>query len=269
MARQRSHSRTRRAGGRFRGLYQFLCALLVVGAVFAACIVFFRVHRIRVEGAHRYTEEEIIQASNIQEGDYLILLDKYRVQRRIRSQLPYVERVSPQRILPDTVVITVEETAAAAALQCQGRWWLVNSSGKILESVSQVQTAGYPVVTGVELLSPEAGMRALVSEEEQNRWTCALELLTALEQRQQLSRLNRLECSAGSLTARYDETYTLLLPTTIEYTCVTSEQFSYFLSQLDMILDDLEKEGGGQDLVDFTLWESTGKMYARQSGQRP
>lgn len=268
MARQRRHNRTRRARGRFRGLYQFICILLILGAVFAACIVFFRVQHIQVEGQHRYTQEEIIRVSGVEEGDYLVLLDKYRIQRQIRAQLPYVERVSPRRVLPDTVVITVVETTAAAALQHQDKWWLVSSSGKLLETVSQQQAAGYPIVTGVDLLTPEAGANALVSEEEQNRWDCALNLLTALEQREQISQLNHLECGAGSFTARYAQTYTLLLPTTIDYSCVTTEQFSYFLSQLEHVLSDLAEAKGGQDLVDFTLWESTGHIYARQSKGR-
>lgn len=262
MARQRRHNRRRKAGGRFRGLYLFLCVLLVLGALFLACIVFFRVQIIQAEGFHRYTQEEIIQASGVAVGDDLLFLDQYQIQRRIRSQLPYVDSVRLQRVFPDRVVITVVECVPAAALSEGDHWWLVNSSGKLLESVSQ-PPAGCPVIDGITALTPAAGIRVLVSEEEQTRWNCALSLLTALEKREQLLRLSRLDCAAGVLTARYDGTYTLLLPTTIKYAHVDVDQFTHFLNVLDDILD--RQEEGGADLVDFTLWESTGNIYTRQS----
>lgn len=262
MARQRRHNRSRRDRGRFGALYICVCALLVLGALFLACVVFFRVQTIQIEGEHRYTQEDIIQASGVSVGDDLLFLDKYRIQRQIRSQLPYIESVYPQRILPDRVVITVVECVPAAALWHQDTWWLINSSGKLLESVSQ-PPSDCPVIDGITPLTPEAGTRVVVSDEEQNRWSCALALLTALERREQLSRLSHLECAAGTLTARYDEIYTLLLPTTVKYASVDVKQFSSFLDSLDTVLDKLEE--GGHDLIDFTLWESTGNIYARKS----
>lgn len=261
MAAQRRHNRRRRARGRFRGLYRVLAVLLVLAAVTAACIVFFRIQTIRVEGAARYAEAEIVRASGLKTGDYLALMDPVRIQRQLRAQLPYIERVSVHRVLPDAVVITVEECAVAAALQDRDQWWLVNAAGKLLEAVPQAQ--GCPVVTGVTLLTPAVGVPAIVSDQEENRWSCALELLSALEARGELTRLNSLDCgSTGVFTARYDGRYTLLLPTTIEYQYVTREQFDHFLSLLEQIRPQIEE---GQDVIDFTLWESTGKIFARVS----
>lgn len=264
MAQQRRHNRRRKARGRFRGLYRFLAIALILSAITAACVVFFRVQTIRVEGGNRYSEGEIIQAAGVEPGNYLALLDIGRITRQIRAQLPYVERASIRRILPDTVIITVEESAAAAALRCQGQWWLVNSGGKLLESISAAQADSYPALTGIELITLEAGTKAIAAEADENRWSCALELLTALEERGELAKLKGLDCSAaGVFTARYGERYTLLLPTTINYERVSAEQFSYFFSLLDEAMPELEE--GEQDLVDFTAWESTGRIYARSS----
>ena len=69
MARQRSHKTRRRRRGRFRGVYQFFAVLLAVAAVIAACVVFFRVNEIEVEGTSRYTAEEVAEASAIRQGD--------------------------------------------------------------------------------------------------------------------------------------------------------------------------------------------------------
>lgn len=262
MARQRRHNQRRKNRGRFRGLYKILSILLVLAAITAACIVFFRVQTVYVEGAGRYTQEEIIHASGLETGDYLALLDTGRIAHRLRAQLPYIERAQIRRILPDTVVITVEESTVAAALQNQDQWWLVNAAGKLLESVPPEQAQAYPALTGFTLLTPAAGLPAIVADEEINRWNCALELLSALEERGELSRLNALDCSlTGQFTARYDQKYTLLLPTTIEYQYVTRERFDYFLALLDEALPQVQEEG--QDIIDFTQWETTGRIYAR------
>ena len=72
MARQRRHARPKRRRGRFSGLYKVLSILLVAAAVVLACVVFFRVNSVEVEGNVRYTAEDIIEASGIQIGDNLI-----------------------------------------------------------------------------------------------------------------------------------------------------------------------------------------------------
>lgn len=264
MADRRRYNRRRRVRGRFRGLYRFAVVLLAFAAVLAGCIVFFRVRTVRVEGMSRYTTEEVAAVSGVEEGSYLALLDTARAARQIRSQLPYVERASVRRILPDTVVITVEECSVAIAVQDKSQWWLVNDAGKLLEAVTGQEAAGHPQLTGIELLMPAAGMSVVVSEEEENRWSCALDLLRTLEDRGDLSKLNSLDCSApGEFTLRYDGRYTLLLPTTVAYEPTTQSEFSHFFALLDEALPELE--GGEQDLVDFTLWESTGRIYARRS----
>ena len=102
----------------------------------------------------------------------------------------------------------------------------------------------------------------MVAEEEANRWDCAMALLSTLEERGDLEKLGSLDCgSAGQFTAVYDGRYTLLLPTTVEYEPTTAENFVHFFTLLDQALPQLEQ--GGQNLVDFTLWESTGRIYAR------
>ena len=213
MSERRRHNR-RKKRGRMNGLYRVIAVLLVLAAVGAGCVVFFRVRSIQVEGAARYTSEEIVAASGLEEGSYLALLDTVSMARQIRARLPYVERAAIRRVLPDGVVITVEESTVAAAVNSQGQW------------------------------------------------RSALELLRALDARGELSKLSGVDCStAGSLTARYGGRYTLLFPTSVEYQGVTEEQFAYFLDLLDQSMPQLEE--GGQNLVDFTLWESTGRIHAR------
>lgn len=261
MASQRRHKRRKKSRGRFRGLYQVLSVFLIFLVLVAGSIVFFRVNTVTVQGNNRYSQEEIVEISGIENGDSLVLMPKNQIARKIRQQLPYVEAVAIRRALPDGVVIQVRESAVAVVIRGGGQWWLVNSAGKLLETVPSGKVSQYAKLTGVELLAPETGVQAVVSEEDAVHWQYALEFLATLDERGDLSELDSLECGAtGKFTAGYGGRYTLLLPTVF-----ADEAFNYgkLMSLLDEALPELEH--GSQNVVDFTLWESTGKIFARRS----
>ena len=210
MARQRRHSRPVRRRGRFGGLYKVLSVLLAAGAVAGACIVFFRVNTIQVEGNVRYTAQEVIDASGVKQGDNLIALPGGRVSAAIRAQLPYVEGVTLQRSYPDGLIIRVTERVAAASVgSAEGRW-LISAQGKLLEkdngTVQAVQ------ITGLAAVGPYAGGMIQTAEEERLTLDYVKELLGVLESRGMLEQCGALDCSsASSLTLSYG-IYRLKLP---------------------------------------------------------
>ena len=67
---------------------------LVIVAVIFVMSVFFRVSDIQVEGNTHYTDEEIIRAIDIEEGDNLFFFDRFAALSRVFAKLPYVEEVS-------------------------------------------------------------------------------------------------------------------------------------------------------------------------------
>ena len=60
-------------------------------ALTGGATVFFRVERVVVEGNQRYTQEEIIAAAGIQEGDNLYALNKYEDVARIVKESGIVD----------------------------------------------------------------------------------------------------------------------------------------------------------------------------------
>ena len=96
MAARRSRKTRRRDRGRFGGLYKLLSVVLILAASLAGCVVFFRVDTVLVEGNGRYTDEEIIAASQVQRGDNLFTLNKSAMLSRILTRLPYVDDLSIQ-----------------------------------------------------------------------------------------------------------------------------------------------------------------------------
>ena len=54
---QRRHNSKKRRRGRHPGLYKALSAVLILAAVAAACVIFFRVSQVEVRGNRRYTAQ--------------------------------------------------------------------------------------------------------------------------------------------------------------------------------------------------------------------
>ena len=120
---------------RFGWLYGVISALLILAAVVGGCIVFFRVDTIEVQGNSRYTQQEIVEASGVQQGDNMFLLNKFEIIDKMLSQLTYLDDVTIRRGLPSTLKINVTECTVAGVVRNgdTGEWWLVSSGGKLLE----------------------------------------------------------------------------------------------------------------------------------------
>ena len=205
------HRNRRRRRGRAPFLLKLLCLAAVLAAVVGALTMFFRIERIETEGNARYTDEELIAASGVQQGDNLVLLNKYNVQRAVFEKLPYVETISIYRRYPDTLVLSVTECTAAAALPGEGGQWLISSGGKLLE-----QTGALPEdcvsVTGCTLDTPAPGAEAVLSEENSYKLGSLLALLQAAEDRHLLAQVGEIDLSDGTrISFTYLDRFTVYL----------------------------------------------------------
>ena len=84
---QKRKKRRRRRGGLGR-LLRPLSVVLAAVAVVAALTMFFKVDQVEVTGNGRYRAEEVIAASGVEQGDNLILLDRYGISQRLCRELP-------------------------------------------------------------------------------------------------------------------------------------------------------------------------------------
>ena len=119
--------------------------LALVAAVVFGVAVFFKVSRVEVQGNSLYSAEQVVQASGIETGDNLLTLNKATVAGNIIAQLPYVEKVSVGRSMPDAVILEVQEsTARFAVMSDTNVIWLISSSGKALERYDSMTDASAP-----------------------------------------------------------------------------------------------------------------------------
>ena len=125
---------------RRRGFSRPLIFVVVIIASIFFLSLFFRVEDIQVEGNTHYTDEEIIRAIDIEEGDNLFFFDRFAATGRVFSKLPYIEKVSLKRALPNRITITVEESTALAYLILGDEEWTMDHSCKILGKAAEGET---------------------------------------------------------------------------------------------------------------------------------
>ena len=122
---------------------------LVIVAVIFVMSVFFRVSDIQVEGNTHYTDEEIIRAIDIEEGDNLFFFDWFAALSRVFAKLPYVEEVSVERKLPNKVTITVKESQALAYIVLGDEDWTIDHSCKVLGKATEDELSGLIPIIGI------------------------------------------------------------------------------------------------------------------------
>lgn len=139
----------------------------IVIALVLAMSVFFKVENIEVSGTNKYTAWDISQASGIREGDNLMSFGIARAAANIKA-LPYVKDVRIGIKLPNTVLITVTEVEVPYAVKAQDDvWWLISSSGQIVEKAEEGAQELHTKILGVRILNPQVGKSAVAHETRQ------------------------------------------------------------------------------------------------------
>lgn len=123
------------------------------------------VEDVAISGNVLYSANEIMEASGIQKGDYLLSLSKAKISSRIMQKLPYIKSVRIDFTLPGTVSIEVEELAVTYAMEANDEtWWLVDCTGKVVEKISAGDASTHTKVLGVKLQSPKEAGKAVAQE---------------------------------------------------------------------------------------------------------
>lgn len=206
MARRNRHNRKRRQG-RFSFLYKILVFVGICGAIAVALALFFKVEHITVTGNNRYSAAQIAEAGGLGTGDNMFFLNKYQAADDITSTLPYIETVQISRKLPDTLVVTVTECTAPAAVSQDGKLWLLSGDGKIVDEKTG-DGKQYALVKGLTLLEPQVGANLQVAEEQQSAAALLRELLGLLRSKNMLADVQSIDLSdSATITVGYLERF--------------------------------------------------------------
>lgn len=153
------------AFNRNRLIVQLITVTAVVLALVIGLSVFFKVEHIYVSGTEVYSESSITEVCGISKGDNLLTFSHARSAALIQANRPYVREVRFGIKLPDTVNIIIEEDDVVYAVKDQtGQWWLMNSSGRVVEQGNNAKVANKTQVLGVTLENPVPNEKAIAME---------------------------------------------------------------------------------------------------------
>lgn len=258
MARSRYSNHRRRRRGSSGFLYKLLSVLVICGCLVAALTLFFRVDTIVVTGQSRYTAQEIQEASGIQQGDNLLLLNKYNASGSIAQQLPYIEEIRIHKELPDTLRIEVRECETPVAVVQDGFTWLISSSGKgkIVDQLDASAAGDYAQVTGCTLLAPSIGSEVVLGSEFSLQQESLLGLLSALDEEGMLPNLDSISLEDLSVIRMgYLDRFTVKLPYGADY--ASKMRILKLAIESDYVQDNMTGT--------FDMTREDGRVYLDQS----
>lgn len=153
---------------RLKPWFLAVVALVIVVAVTVALMltVFFNVAAVKVVGSSIYSENAIIAASGIIEGDNIIRMSKDDIAENITKKLPYVKSVTVSKALPDTVGIKVAPATEVYTLMTDDGLFVADKDYKVLRSVSEKNEQLVSVV-GLNVKTPAAGSVLTFNDKQQ------------------------------------------------------------------------------------------------------
>ena len=253
---------------------RFLLRLATVVAVVLALVlgmsIFFKVADVTVSGAEKYSPWDIREASGIRDGENLLTLNKAKIGGKITTKLPYVKKARIIRKLPDTVMIEIQEIDVVYAIaDSTDRWWLIDASGKIADSVSSAEAKSYTQLLGVRLQSPVAGSQAVAMEAvpatdeagetipvtvlESERLRAVINILQHLEENGVIGQAASVNVSDMTmLELWYEDHYQVLLG--------DSNNLGYKIQSMVKAIDQQEDYQRGILDVSFTTWGDQVKL---------
>ncbi len=194
MAKRKRNTRRRRRRRGAKIFWTLVTFIIVAGAIIASLTVFLKVARIDVEGISRYTSEEIIETSQIQEGDNLFGINEFAVRDRILADYPYIEDVRITRRLPDGFLFTVTERTPCGYIEANDCKWIVDSKGFLLERIEkEEEAAGAIIVSAEELVSPVAGEE--INWQTAEKKNVLVTMLAALREKNMLEKVSKADVS--------------------------------------------------------------------------
>ena len=186
---QEEYLRARRRRGFSRPI---IFVIVIISAIFVLSL-FFRVEDIQVEGNTHYTDEEIIRAIDIEQGDNLFFFDRFAAISRVFSKLPYIEEVSLKRALPDRITISVTESTALAYLILGDEEWTMDHNCKILGKAAEGETDALVPVVNFDPGTLFIGERLTAADGNEDVVDYLNEILLQIEGRNMVDMIDRVD----------------------------------------------------------------------------
>ena len=210
-----------------------LMFFLIMVAIIFVMSVFFRVSDVTVEGNKHYSDQEIIRALDIEQGDNLFFFDRFSALSRAFAKLPYIEKVSIERKLPNKVKIEVLESDALAYIPLGDESWTFDHSCKMLGKATDEETGSLIPVYGISPGTLLIGEKMTTEDGSEQVVEYLADILYQLEERGLYKMTDSIDFSnPNSPEIRLDGRYTVVLGKNDQ----TERKFGMLVTVLDKLM---------------------------------
>ncbi len=105
-----------------------LSLVLMIGFV----LYFFRLQHLNFVNLSGYPAEEVFAATGIRKNDFVFSVSASDIEKKLRTEFPYIQRVTVERTLPDTVNLVFEEDCALFYTQIYDEFFVISESMRVL-----------------------------------------------------------------------------------------------------------------------------------------
>lgn len=203
------HNKSRKSRNSNKSMkYLPLTVVLFAAALIVGLSGFFRLSDIVITGADLYSEEEIIDAVGLEQGDNLLFFSESRAVENITSDLSYAGDVQVNVKHPSTVEIIMDESVGAASISTVGYYWIIDTDGKILEQTDLDGAADAISVTGINILEPKVGN--IIESDNATKKMYLIDLLQAIYENDAEDKITEINItSIANITFDYDGRFTV------------------------------------------------------------
>ena len=110
---------------------------------------YFRAKSLKIEGMHRLSRNQIIEAARVEAGMNVLAVNLATVRKRLLAQ-PWIAEAEVRREIPGGLYIKVQEHCPLAIIDL-GRKYLINESGQLFKEWTDTDPTNLPLISGLEL----------------------------------------------------------------------------------------------------------------------
>jgi len=126
----------------------FVSLLFVFSYDFLTQCDYFKAEELMVNGAHRLTQNQVLQQANIITGVNIFSVNLSKVRKRLLAH-SWIEDAEVRRELPSGINIRVKEQKPLAVLDL-GRKFIINTHGEIFKEMDKGDHCSLPMISGLE-----------------------------------------------------------------------------------------------------------------------
>lgn len=217
-------------------IFASLIAVISYVAYFSVTTGTFDVSQIEVEGAEILTNEQIIEASGITEGENIFLIDSNTARYNINKVISAKEIII-QKVLPNKIVITLVENQPLGVISYDDKNYYFDSNGHLMEVTDELGKDDTPIVTGFYSYDfPQIG--DLIVVDPQYKFDQIIRMLTLFEQNNLLSQLSQ-------VSVTNENTYRIITKNGVVFTV---KDFSNLKEYYDYVTSVIENGEINQDI---------------------